>query len=653
MNSERVMEILLVEDNRTDRLLTASALADTRPRCRLHTAVDGEQALRFMRQAPPFQDAPRPDLILLDLNLPKIDGRSVLRQLKSEPYTRNIPVLILTNSNAHADIEAAYTSFANGYIRKPVSFEAFSHAIRVTLDYWFQVGTLPPAPPAPPRERQAPPVPSTQLTIMVVEDSPTDRLLLRNHLTNIYNDSSTEIVFASSLTAARDVLETSSAQVILTDLNLPDSRGLETLTAIRAIQPDAAIIVLTGGGFDSAGRDATRAGADDYLVKDDISTRSLHRAVEHAQERRHLQAQLQEASRHRLVARLAGYLAHDLNNLFTVIRAETSCIMAGGVDEEALLGTIEATQRGERLTRQLLAHGRQQPIRPRRTDLGQFLIRQRGILQRLAGNDINVGLEIPRDLPEALVDRTATEFMLYNLTTNAVDAMPDGGRIRLSVAPRGEHVELIVADTGTGMPHDLLTRVMEPFFTTKDVTTGSGLGLSAVRDTIQAHGGTIRIDSVPERGTTVHLFFPVVASVVGTANAEGARGQPTENRQILVVDDEPAVLRAVARGLRNAGFRAMTAPTAEDAIKIARNETVDLLLTDVVLGPLDRGPELAERLKEGGYDGPVLYMSGYVAEYGGENGPFTPGVNFIQKPFEPADLYELIRRVFAAPKPVT
>lgn len=641
--TRRTLDILLVEDSPTDRLLTEQAFAEGDLPCRLHAVDDGAEALRFIARESPYEEAPRPHLVLLDLNLPKVDGRTVLRRLKADPATRDIPVVILTTSDAPDDIEAAYASFANSYIQKPAHFADFADFVRTIESYWFQVVTIPE-----PRRRPAKPIAVSEaaeerLLIVLVESDTTNAMVLRELTTLAYAEAAPTVHTIPRLADAVEFLRSTRVDVVMT--GLPGDQGVEIVRLLRSMQPQAAILVLSDHADPrgEGGREAIRAGADDVLVKQDLSDRFIRSTVDHAQERRRLQGQLQDTARHRLLARLAGHVAHDFNNLLTIIRGEALALIDDGVDPSHLEGTLAATRRGERLTRQLLAQGRQQPLNPLPSDLEAFLEEQQRVLERLVGPGIELVVTVEPDLPLALVDLQALPFMLYNVVTNAVDAMVEGGRLTLAARTHPRGVELALTDTGVGMSPEQREKVLEPFFTTKSGSTGSGLGLSSVQETMRAHGGEVLVTSELGKGTTVHLVFP---------EADGSQPCPCgehpaiDSGTILVVDDEPTVLRAVARTLSRAGFTVHTAASA-DAALAAHQGGFDLLLTDLLLGPTDHGLKLADDLKDAGFTGPVLYMSGFAEEFR-ESGELVPGENFIQKPYDPAQLCTMIRRMLGA-----
>mgnify|MGYP000736832466 CR=1 FL=1 len=641
--TRRTLDILLVEDSPTDRLLTEQAFAEGELPCRIHAVGDGAEALRFIAREAPHEEAPRPHLVLLDLNLPKVDGRTVLRRLKADPATRDIPVVILTTSDAPDDIEAAYASFANSYIQKPAHFAEFADFVRTLERYWFQVVTIPE-----PRRRSSKPLAPPEATrerllVVLVEPDPTNAVVLRELTTLAYADAAPTVHTIPRLVDAVEFLRSTLVDVVMT--GLPGEQSVEMVRLLRSMQPQAAILVLADHDSEG-GREAIRAGADDVLVKQDLSDRFIRSTVDHAQERRRLQRQLQDAARHRLLARLAGHVAHDFNNLLTIIRAEALALVDDGVDPAHLEGTLAATRRGERLTRQLLAQGRQQPLNPRPCDLAAFLEDQQRVIERLVGPGIELVVTVEPDLPHAVVDLQALPFMLYNVVTNAVDAMPTGGRMTLTARTHPQGVVLALADTGVGMTPEQRDQVLEPFFTTKSGATGSGLGLSSVQETMRAHGGEVLVTSELGKGTTVCLVFP---QADGASQASHGEGTTAGSGTILVVDDEPTVLRAVARTLVRAGFTVHTAGTAQDAVA-AHERGFDLLLTDLLLGPTDHGLKLADDLRDAGFSGPVLYMSGFAEEFR-ESGELVPGENFIQKPYDPTQLCTMIRRMLGASAP--
>ncbi len=384
--------------------------------------------------------------------------------------------------------------------------------------------------------------------------------------------------------------------------------------------------------------------------------------VQDVTERRQLEDQLRQLQKMEAIGRLAGGIAHDLNNALTAIAGYADLALGElGADHPARADVEEirrATERAGSVTRQLLAFSRKQLLQPRAFDLNAVIASLSRMLARLLGPDIDVHASVGEALPLVLGDPGQVEQAVINLAVNARDAMPDGGRLEFSTSaadvdeafarthvpmPAGRYVLLRVSDTGHGMSRETQTHIFEPFFTTKDVGKGTGLGLSMVYGTLKQIGGFIFVDSEIDRGTTFRLYFPLAAALPATAPSTsqetGRRGHET----LMVVEDEPAVRNLVASALRHDGYHLLLATSADEALRLADTHAgpIDLLLTDAVM-PGKSGIELASAMVARRPGLPVIVMSGYTEETLTVGGPGEP-IALLQKPFTPRELRRRVR----------
>jgi PAS domain S-box-containing protein len=388
--------------------------------------------------------------------------------------------------------------------------------------------------------------------------------------------------------------------------------------------------------------------------------------VQDITERRQLEDQLRQAQKMEAIGRLAGGIAHDLNNALTAIAgyAELSLgeLAAGHAARSDVEEIRRAAERAGSVTRQLLAFSRKQLLEPRVFDLNETVTAIARLLSRLLGPDIRVETRLADAALPVLGDTGQMEQALINLAVNARDAMPSGGQLILSTAreavdedgartyapmPPGEYVVLRVSDTGHGMSRDTKARIFEPFFTTKEVGKGTGLGLSMVYGTLKQSGGFIFVDSEVDRGTTFQLYFPPVAPTppAPRASVDAHREQRRGHETLLIAEDEPAVRNLVASALRHDGFHVLLAASAEEALSIADGYKgpIDLLLTDAIM-PGKSGVELAMLMTARSPELPVIIMSGYTEEtlsIAGSEG----ALELLQKPFTPRELRRRIREV--------
>jgi signal transduction histidine kinase/CheY-like chemotaxis protein len=385
--------------------------------------------------------------------------------------------------------------------------------------------------------------------------------------------------------------------------------------------------------------------------------------AEETQER--LEAQLRQAQKMEALGRLAGGVAHDFNNVLTVIQGRSQILLEALGPEHRLRREAEviakAAARAATLTHQLLAFSRKQVLKPRVLNLNRELADAQGMLRPLLREDIAIELVRDPHLGMIRADPGQLHQIIMNLAVNARDAMPGGGRLVFAatnvdldgafadrhrgVRP-GTYVSLSVRDTGVGMDAQTLANCFEPFFTTKDQGEGTGLGLATVYGIVKQHDGHVRVESVPGQGTTFTVYFPRVEAVPGDEDdAEPAEVAAHGRERILLVEDEWAVRSVTRDMLERAGFTVLTARDGAEALHLADSvgDDIDLLLTDVVMPGLN-GPDLARRLRALRPTVRVLYMSGYTRDALAHQANLD-AVALLDKPFTPDSLVRTVRAV--------
>jgi PAS domain S-box-containing protein len=364
------------------------------------------------------------------------------------------------------------------------------------------------------------------------------------------------------------------------------------------------------------------------------------------------------------VGRLTGGVAHDFNNMLTVIMGTIGMLEEGVADRPALAAMArlidEAAQRGADLTGHLLAFARKQPLRPRPTDVGALIVNAERLLRPALGERVEIVVVPAGDLWRALVDATQLTTTLLNLAINARDAMPGGGKLTIETAnvlldeayakanlevAAGAYVMIAVSDTGTGIPASVIERIFEPFFTTKEVGRGTGLGLSMVYGFVKQSNGHVKVYSEEGHGTTVRIYLPRAVeepeeTAAPSADADIVRG----NETILVVGDDPRVREKQRAQLDGLGYTVKTAVDAAEALALVRaGAAFDLLFTDVMLPGGMSGRELADAIVKLRPALRVLYTSGYSENAIVHHGRLDPGVLLLVKPYRKADLARIIR----------
>jgi two-component system, cell cycle sensor histidine kinase and response regulator CckA len=386
-------------------------------------------------------------------------------------------------------------------------------------------------------------------------------------------------------------------------------------------------------------------------------------------ERRKLEQQLQQAQRLDTVGRLAGGIAHDFNNLLTAILSSASVareILPDDHEVQADLADVQlAGERATQLTKQLLAFARRQPVSQQPMELNDRVAAMERMLSRLVGPDVALRVALADELWTVRADGSQLEQVLVNIVVNARDAMPTGGRLTIRTAnrtlgdgaillprpmPAGDYVEIVVVDNGSGMDDDTLAHVFEPFYTTKPVGQGTGLGLAMCYGIIRQHHGVIWIESGVGRGTTVYILLPRYDGPMPARSEASMTTVPTPvntgTETILLVEDEPQVRAVAARALRSAGYMVLEATNGRDGVQVARRErdAINLIVTDVVM-PEMGGKEMVELARQFVPSAAVLYVSGFTAGNFPLAGDDPAANNFLQKPFTPPELLAMVRQV--------
>ena len=383
-------------------------------------------------------------------------------------------------------------------------------------------------------------------------------------------------------------------------------------------------------------------------------------------ENKQLGEQLRQSQKLEAIGQLAGGVAHDFNNILSAILMQTDLLtMSGKLTGEELEGVTEIradTQRASNLTRQLLLFSRKQMMQARDLDLNEVVTGLAKMLQRIIGEDVRLQLTLHPAPLLIHADAGMLEQVLMNLAVNARDAMPDGGRLSLETAEiilddaraqmhadavPGRHACVRVADTGCGIPADILPRIFEPFFTTKEPGKGTGLGLATVFGIVKQHQGWLQVQSRAGHGAEFKVFFPASA-IVGAADKATAPTKPLGGSEtILVAEDEATVRKTIRMILSRHGYKVVCAATGAEAIA-AWNENraaVSLLLTDLVMPGGMNGQQLAQTLRADKADLKVVYISGYSGRLPGKEIHVQSNEHFLQKPFHTNQILELIRRV--------
>ena len=383
-------------------------------------------------------------------------------------------------------------------------------------------------------------------------------------------------------------------------------------------------------------------------------------------ERLDSEGRLRQAQKMDAIGKLTGGVAHDFNNLLGVIlgNAELALVKNGpnAPAERYLEAILDAAERGADLTHRLLAFSRQTPLAPKVVDINLALENAGALLQRLIGEDVDLVLVPAVALPSCEVDPSELENVIINLANNARDAMPAGGKLTIEAndmlcephnvmvhngeLAAGEYVVVSVSDSGSGIAPDILHRVTDPFFTTKDVGKGTGLGLSMAYGFAKQSNGHLSIYSEVGEGTTVNIYLPAHAAEADKISPPQQGAVPRGNEKILLVEDDPSLATLACHMLEALGYRVETAGDVQEGIELYRQHgDFDLLLSDMILPGGRNGRQMAEELQSISPELKVMYMSGYTENAVLHHGRLDAGVVLLQKPFRTSDLSILVRQV--------
>jgi two-component system, cell cycle sensor histidine kinase and response regulator CckA len=519
------------------------------------------------------------------------------------------------------------------------------------------------------------------LRILFVEDSPSDVELAAWELErNGFTISRSERV--QTREDLKRALQVEVWDLVISDYSMPSFNGLEALRMVRETHPDLPYIMVSGTIGEDVAVTAMKAGANDYLMKGHLQrlAPAVEREMREAVERKRVEEalrkseeQLRLAQRMETVGRLAGGVAHDFNNILSVVSGYANLLQMklakSGTAHRELLEIEKAVVKATALVRQLLTFSKRQVVQPQILDLGAVLGDSLSMLRMVVGEDIILETRLPTGLGKVKADKSQVEQIIMNLAVNAKDAMPRGGTLSITLSAEnlaldhfrqgeknqaGQYLTITIKDAGHGIPPDILPRIFEPFFTTKGEGRGTGLGLSTVYGIVHQMGANLRVESVVNQGTTFILRIPCIAD---TAGGDRDIAQPPIRRPhgkgetILVVEDDMDLRKLTKDILVLEGYHVLEPATPQDALGFAKSKElkIDLLLTDLVM-PRMNGKELAEHVLAMRPELRVMYMSGYAPENLMPDMGLISEACFLEKPFIPAKLLAKVRTALDAPK---
>ena len=487
--------------------------------------------------------------------------------------------------------------------------------------------------------------------VLIIDDDINDRMLIKR---SVQSRNNNDIEFIE-LKTAKEALETinnrNDIDYIFLDYMLPDMDGISVLKSTYDKQRDlgpAPIIMMTGQGSEAIAIDAIRYGAQDYIMKNNMSRDTLNIAIAKAKEVFELKKANHETKQILLhsqkmdaIGNLTGGVAHDFNNLLTVILGNIHDVNMQcekeEINREELLNRIKnienTTERGANLVRKLMLFARQKSLEPVPLNPNQMIEEIESLLRRTLERSIDITLNLDENIKTISVDASQLEHTLINISLNARDAMPDGGKLDISTQniqlskeeaieldlPPGEYIRIDIADTGTGINENVMENIFDPFVTTKEIGKGTGLGLSVVYGFIKESKGAIKFKSKKDHGTVFSLYFPS-KEIDKNKNMhndievdfidQNFKGTDT----ILLVEDEEEIKFVASTMLKEMGYKVIEASTGDEALEIFQKykDEIDILFTDITMPGELNGVQLAARIESIKPDIELLFTTGYI-----------------------------------------
>jgi len=636
------VSILVVEDEAIVTMDLETRL--TRLGYRVVGAVArGEEALARAAEV-------RPDLVLMDIRLQgEMDGIDAGHLLRTK---LDIPVVYLTAYSDDDTLERAKRTEPNGYVVKPFEERSLRAAIEVALYKHEMEKKL---------KRVERWLAATLGSIGdgVVAADLDGTVTFMNAVAERLTGWGREEALGRPLDDMLRLLE--------------ESTGRPIESPVRQVLAAGVVVGLASNGLLVA-RDGRRVPIEDSAapIRDEAGRiTGVVVVVRDASERRRAAAdqaqmsdRLRQAQKLEAIGRLAGGVAHDFNNLMTIVLGHSELLLTRLEPTHPMRSSLTVIQRAAQnaavLTRQLLAFGRKQALTPTVVDLNEVVTGARAMLDRLIGEDIVLRTATSEREAWVLVDRVQMEQVLLNLAANARDAMPGGGTLTIATSEAyvGEHpdatpgprVVLTVVDTGVGMDAETLANVFEPFFTTKALGRGTGLGLSAVHGIVTQSGGHVEVESEPGRGTRFSIYLPQCEAPPLAAATPPIPALARGHETILVVEDAPEVRQLVRDVLESCGYTVLEASEPAEGLRhlAEHGQLIRMVISDVVM-PEMSGLEMVERMRARGGPVKVLFMSGYAPPDALRASLRQQGAAFLEKPFTPTALAERVRQLLDAP----
>jgi PAS domain S-box-containing protein len=665
MPDQVLAKILVVDDDPRNLIAVEEVLRS--PGIEVVTADCGEAALRHVLK----DDFA---VILLDVQMPRMDGYEVAGMIRNRPRSSRVPILFLTAFNKDdMHVFRGYSAGAVDYVFKPIEPLILKSKVDIFVDLYRKTEEI---------RRQGEEERRLLMENLRVrsEKLKTEQALRRReeHQAIVLQSLPIALYTASVQEDHRQLHFTNESIERITGFPPgaflassdfwssrihPDDRD-RVIAQLKEL-PDQGTVTLEYRWTCADGTERFFLDQTMLMHDEDGHPREFFGMWFDISERKQMEQNLLHASKLEAVGRLTGGIAHDFNNMLSVVIGNLDLlhktIKGNAKAEPRVMMAMEGAQRCADLTHRLLAFSRRQPLQVSIIDVAALMPGLLELMRRTLGEHINVKLDIQGTNHPIQVDRAQLEAALLNLAVNARDAMPQGGDLCISVRGAmleegqakhsGAYIIIEVRDTGIGMPPEILERVFEPFFTTKESGKGTGLGLSMVYGFVQQSHGHVEVDSVPEQGTAIRIYLPRAngAAEVGTEKPGAVTKPFGEGQTVLVVEDNPAVRQVAISTLMSLGFKVVEAANADEAARILRsNDQVRIVLSDVRMPGELTGIDLARLMKRERPELQVLLTTGYV-----DGDEALDDIELLYKPYRATDLAERIQAMMESmPKPI-
>ncbi|MDB6024600.1 MAG: sensor hybrid histidine kinase [Verrucomicrobiales bacterium] len=663
--------ILVADDNKTNlKLLRAMLEAEG---LTVIEADDGMAALAILK-------CERVDAIISDILMPNMDGYRLCYEVRKHEGFSDLPFIFYTNTYlSPADEKLAMDLGGDKFVRKPASSNVILEALSEATSHSRRAN----------RGLQTPP-PEMELlkeySERLVNKLEEKNRELARQAEELQNKDERFRELAEQIGEVFWITNVDKTQLLYVNPAYEKIWGRKCASLYKApgewldaVHPDdrervrqAAMTKQIAGEFDEEFRITHTDGTIRWIrdrafpVRDQLgNVVRIVGVADDITERKNLEDQFRQSQKMEAIGQLAGGVAHDFNNLLTIIQGYTAFLLQAenltDQNREEIQHIETAADMAASLTRQLLMFSRKQMMQFKPTNLNEIVKGVSKMLRRLIGEDICLQTDCVSDLPLITADAGMIEQILLNLSVNARDAMPNGGKLVINASPvvfdddlggcserrPGQFIRLRVSDTGCGMTQEVIAHIFEPFFTTKGLGKGTGLGLATVYGIAKQHYGWIEVSSEVGKGTSFDVYFPQETTSYVPREKKSTKPETRGRETILVVEDELIVRQLVRKLLESRGYQVLEANSGPAALEIWRiqSEQIHLLLTDIIMPEGINGWELGRRLAAEKPNLKVVYTTGYSDFHERAGFELDHSVNFIQKPYMPKEFLKAIRDV--------